>query len=133
MSTSASLLSSMILSYMDWVYKIKLYLIAARCWEVVDVGTRIPKEDSELTAEDYYDIHLNAQAVSLILSCLKPEEFNKVNGIENAKVIWDTLKVSYEGDRSVRKSNIELLQGKIENFTLKEGETTQQIFDRFME
>jgi hypothetical protein len=50
----------------------------------------------------------------------------------NAKQIWDTLKVSFEGDNSVRIGNIELLQGKIENFTMIEGETTQAMFDRFM-
>jgi hypothetical protein len=42
------------------------------------------------------------------------------------------LKVSFEGDKSVRIRNIELLQGKIENFTMIEGETTQAMFDRFM-
>jgi hypothetical protein len=42
------------------------------------------------------------------------------------------LKVSFEGDKSVRIGNIELLQEKIENFTIIEGETTQAMFDRFM-
>jgi len=49
----------------------------------------------------------------------------------NAKQIWDTLKVSFEGDKSVRVGNIELLQSKIENFCILEGETTKAMFDRF--
>ena len=118
--------------YTDWAHRMKLHLIAAICWEVVDVGVRMPEEGSEMTSEDYMDIQLNATAATLILQCLTPEDNNKVNGMENAKLIWDTLKVSFEGDVSVRKGNIELLQSKIENFGLSEGETTQAMFDRFM-
>jgi hypothetical protein len=40
--------------------------------------------------------------------------------------------VSFEGDKSVRVGNIELLHSKIENFCIFEGETTKAIFDRFM-
>jgi hypothetical protein len=79
------------------------------------------------------EIHQNAAAASLILSALKPEELRKVNGMESAKQIWDTLKISYEGDKTVRVGFRELLQSKIENFDPIEGETTQAMFDRFME
>ncbi|XP_066334036.1 uncharacterized protein [Miscanthus floridulus] len=111
----------------------KMHLIAARLWEIVDVGVFIPtNEDREITPEEAYNLHKNAQAVSLILSCLCQDEFNKVSGIESAKMIWDTLKVSYEADKSVRKGNIELLQGEVERFMFLQGETTQMIFDRLM-
>ena len=66
------------------------------------------------------------------MSSLSPDEFRKVNGIENAKQIWDTLKVSFEGDKSVRKGNIELLHGELERFVFLQNETTQSIFDRLM-
>ena len=58
-----------------------------------------------------------------------PDEFRKVNGMESAKQIWDTLKVSFEGDRSVRKCNIELLHGELERFVFLQNETTQSMFD----
>ena len=93
----------------------KMHLIAARVWDIVDVGIFIPTdEDREITLKEAYNLHRNAQAVSLILSCLSQDEFNKVNGVESAKVIWDTLKVSYEVDKSVRKGNIKQLQGELE-------------------
>ena len=44
---------------------------------------------------------------------MSPEEFNKVDGLEEAKAIWDTLQVSHEGTTSVRESKIELLEGKL--------------------
>ena len=38
--------------YTDWSYKMKMHLIAARLWEVVDVGVMIPTdEDREITLE----------------------------------------------------------------------------------
>jgi hypothetical protein len=47
-------------------------------------------------------------------------------------MIWETLKVSYEADRSVRKGNIEILQGELERFVFLQGVTTQMMFDRLM-
>ena len=66
------------------------------------------------------------------MSILASDEFRKVNGMESAKQIWDTLKVSFEGDRSVRKGNIELLYGELERFVFLQNETTQSTFDRLM-
>jgi len=71
-------------------------------------------------------------AATLVLQCLTLEDNNKVNGMVNAKQIWYTLKVSFEGDKCVRVGNIELLQSKIENFCRIEGETIKAMFDRFM-
>ena len=48
------------------------------------------------------------------------------------KQIWDTLKVSFEGDRSVRKGNIELIYGELERFMFLQNKTTQSMFDRLM-
>jgi hypothetical protein len=110
----------------------KLHLIAARCWEVVDVGVNPPQDPNDWSPKDERGFHLNATTATLILQCLTLEDNNKINGMVNAKKIWDTLKVSFEGDKSVRIGNIELLQEKIENFTMIEGETTQAMFDRFM-
>ena len=118
--------------YTDWAHRMKLHLIATTCWEVVDIGVNPPQDPNEWTLEDERDFHLNAMAATLILQCLTPEDNNKVNGMVNAKQIWDTLKVSFEGDKSVRVGNIELLQSKIENFCMIEGETTKAMFDRFM-
>jgi hypothetical protein len=42
------------------------------------------------------------------------------------------LKVSFEGDKSVRRGQIELLTSKIENFGWIEGDTTQVMFDKLM-
>jgi hypothetical protein len=115
----------------DWAYKTKMHLIAARLWKVVDVGVMIPTdEDREITLEEAFNLYQNAQVVSLLVSSLGPNEFNKVNGMESAKQIWEALRTSFEGDKSVRKGNIELLHGELERFVFLQGEITQAMFDR---
>ena len=70
----------------------------------MDVGVMIPTDkDREITLEEVHNLYKNTQAVALLVSSLSPDEFRKVNGMESAKQIWDTLKVSFEGDKSVRK------------------------------
>ena len=73
-------------------------------------------EDREITLEELHNLHQNSQAIALLVSSLSPNEFRKVNVMESAKQIWDTLKVSFEGDKSVRKGNIELLHDELERF-----------------
>jgi len=101
------------LNYADWSNKMKLHLIALHLslWEVVNVGVRMPKSDDEVSPEMMLDLHRNAQAASIILASLSQEEFNKVNGLEVAKDIWDTLQVSHEGDHKAKLGKIELLKG----------------------
>jgi hypothetical protein len=111
----------------------KMHLITVRLWEVVDVGLMIPTvEDREITLEEAFNLHQNAQAMSLLVSSLGPNEFNKVNVMESAKKIWEALRTSFEGDKSVRKGNIELLHGELERFVFLQGETIQTMFDRLM-
>ena len=55
-----------------------------------------------------------------------------MNGMESAKQVWETLRVSFDGDKSVRKDNIELLHGELERFVFLQGETTQAMLDRLM-
>jgi hypothetical protein len=38
-------------------------------------------------------IHKNAQAITVLLASLCRDEYNKVSGLDNAKQIWDTLKI----------------------------------------
>nr|XP_015634814.1 uncharacterized protein LOC107280634 [Oryza sativa Japonica Group] len=86
----------------------------------------------ELTSEQEQLIHRNAQASKAILSALSPEEFNKVDGLEEAKEIWDTLQLAHEGSPAVREAKIELLEGRLGRFVMDDKETPQEMYDRMM-
>jgi len=118
--------------YPGWAYKMKMHLIATNLWEVVDLGVTFPTEEREITLEEAHNFHQNTQAVAMLVSSLALDEFNKVNGREIAKDIWEVLRIAFEGEKSVRKGNIELLHGELERFVFLEGESTQAMFDRMM-
>jgi hypothetical protein len=57
----------------------------------VRVGVDFPDKDEELDFEQLQQIHRNAQACLVLLSSSEKDEFDRVNGLENTKDIWDTL------------------------------------------
>jgi hypothetical protein len=52
-------------------------------------------------------IHKNAQATTILLASLCRDEYNKVSGLDNAKQIWDTLKISHEGNDATMITKME--------------------------
>jgi hypothetical protein len=47
------------------------------------------------------------------------EEYNKVSGLDNAKEIWDTLKISHEGNNITMITKMELVEGELGRFAMK--------------
>ena len=62
-------------------------------------------------------IHHDSQATTVLLASLCREEYNKVNGLENAKEIWDTLKVTHEGNLMTIVTKMELIEGELSEST----------------
>jgi hypothetical protein len=48
------------------------------------------------------------------------DEYHKVSGLDNAKQIWDTLKISHEGNDVTLLTKMELVEGVILKFVYKE-------------
>jgi hypothetical protein len=45
-----------------------------------------------------------------------------VNGLENAKEIWNTLKTVHKGDKMTRITKMELIEREHGRFAMKKGE-----------
>ncbi|XP_070055666.1 uncharacterized protein [Nicotiana tomentosiformis] len=73
----------------------------------------------------------NAKAKKWLICGLGPDEYNRIQGCSNAKQISDTLQVAYDGTTQVKKSRGTLLYSQYENFTIKDGETIQEMYTRF--
>jgi hypothetical protein len=82
----------------------------------------IPEKDEPITQEEEFKIQRNMQAASTLLSSLSSEEFDKVDGMDSAKQIWDTLQVNHEGTRKVREGRIRALEGELNRFIIRENE-----------
>jgi hypothetical protein len=98
----------------------------------VVVGVTIPIEGEVLTLEHEQDLHCNVQATRVITGSLCAQEFNKVQNIQIAKVIWDTLKEAPEGTEHVRQGKMDLINEELELFFIKDGETVREMYDRLM-
>jgi hypothetical protein len=55
--------------------------------------------------------HFNSQATYIFLASLCQEEYNKVQGLKNAKEIWDVLKTAHEGDEVTKITKREMIEG----------------------
>jgi hypothetical protein len=53
-----------------------------------------------------------------------------VSGLDNAKQIWDTLKISDEGNDTTMITKMELVEGKLGRFTMIRGEEPTQTYNR---
>ena len=56
--------------------------------------------------------------VLFLLASLCRDEYNKVSGLDNAKQIWDTLKISHEGNDATMITKMELVEGELGRFVM---------------
>uniref|UniRef100_K3ZZT3 Uncharacterized protein n=1 Tax=Setaria italica TaxID=4555 RepID=K3ZZT3_SETIT len=108
------------------------YLIAVNpaLWDIVEVGITFPCGDATLTQDQGIDIQRNYQALRLIKSSLCAEEFDKIDGLQSAKEVWDTLFINHQGRRRVREGRIRALESELNRFIIRENETPQDMYNR---
>jgi hypothetical protein len=63
-----------------------------------------------------------------LLASLCREEY-KVNGLENGKEIWDTLKILHEGNLMTKVTKMELFEGELGRFAMKKDEGPQEMYN----
>jgi hypothetical protein len=73
--------------------------------------------------------HFSSQATSILLASLCREEYNKVQGLKNAKEIWDVLRTAHEGDEVTKITKREMIQGELGRFVLNKGEEPQAMYN----
>jgi hypothetical protein len=109
-----------------------LFSLHPSIWDVVENGMHIFDSDDENYNAIYVQemIHKNAQATTLLLASLCREEYNKVRGLDNTKEIWDTLKISHEGNDMMMITKMELIEGELGRFAMKRGEEPRETYHR---
>jgi hypothetical protein len=80
--------------------------------------------------EQLQQIHRNTQASSVLLSSLEKDEFDRANGLEKAKDIWDTLQRAHEGTKPVKKAKRQLIEGQPDRFVILDDEDPQEMYNR---
>jgi hypothetical protein len=105
-----------------------LFSLHPSIWEIVENGMHFVSSDNPVFISE--QIHKNAQATILLLVCLCRDEYNKVSSLDNAKQIWDTLKISHEGNDATMITKMELVEGELGWFTMKRREEPTETYNR---
>jgi hypothetical protein len=111
--------------YSFWSHKMRSHLFSLHhsIWEIVESGMHFDSTDNPIFINE--QIHKNAQATTVLLASLCRDEYNKVSGLDNAKQIWDTLKISHEENDTTMITKMELVEGELGRFPMKSGEPTE--------
>jgi hypothetical protein len=120
--------------YCMWSDKMRHHLTSLHesIWDIVEFGAQAPQVgDEDYDSDEAAQIrHFNSQATSILLASLCREEYNKVQGLKNAKEIWDILKTAHEGDVVTKITKHETFEGELDQFVLNKGEEPQAMYNR---
>ena len=120
--------------YAMWSNLMRFHLTSLhkRIWDVVEYGVQVPSiGDEDYDTDEVAQIeHFNSQAATILLASLSKEEYNKVQGLKNAKEIWDLLKTAHEGDELTKITKRETIEGELGRFRLRQGEEPQDMYNR---
>jgi hypothetical protein len=116
--------------YSYWSHKMRSHLFSLHpsIWEIVENGMHFDSTDNPVIINE--KIHKNAQATTLLSASLYRDEYNKLSGLDNAKQIWNTLKISHEGNDATMITKMELVEGELGRFTMIRGEEPTQTYNR---
>jgi hypothetical protein len=120
--------------YPKWAFDMQMHIYGfyPSLGKIVVVSVSIPTEGEALSIEHEQDLHCNMEATRVITGSLCTQEFNKVRNIQIAKVIWDIVKEAHEETEHVRQGKIDLINGELDLFFMKDGKTVREMYDRLM-
>jgi hypothetical protein len=120
--------------YCMWSDKMRHHLTSLHesIWDIVEFGAQAPQVgDGDYDFDEATQIrHFISQAISILLTSLCREEYNKVQGLKNAKEIWNVLKTAREGDEVTKITKRETIEGELGRFVVNKGDESQAIYNR---
>jgi hypothetical protein len=105
-----------------------LFSLHPSIWEIVENEMHFDSTINLVFINE--QIHKNAHATTVLLASLCIDEYNKVSGLDNAKQIWDTLKISHERNDATMITKMELVEGELGRFAMIRGEEPTQTCNR---
>jgi hypothetical protein len=116
--------------YSFWSHKMRSHLFSLHpsSWDIVENRMHFDSTDNPVFINE--QIHKNSQATTMLLASLCRDEYNKVSSLDNAKQIWDTLRISHEGNDATMITKMELVEGELGRFAMISGEEPTQTYNR---
>ncbi|KAJ9552231.1 hypothetical protein OSB04_016276 [Centaurea solstitialis] len=97
-------------------------------------GRQVPKEYSEMDVAERERFMIDVEAQNCLIQAIPNEIFRKLDSYdESAKSIWDQLQKIMMGSKVGNQMRVTNLMDRYENFRMKEDETLEETYDRFVE
>ncbi|XP_070026437.1 uncharacterized protein [Nicotiana sylvestris] len=90
-----------------------------------------PEDIDSYTKEKMEVVQVNNKTRNLLYNAISGEEYEKISSCDTAKEMWDKLEVTYEGTSKVKETHINMLVHDYELFSMKEGDSIEEMFVRF--
>ena len=97
---------------------------------ITNVDIPIPRPEAEWIDDDLAIMELNTKARYTVTWALSKYEYNKICRLRTAKEIQNLLSINYEGTEDVRLREVVTLTRHYESFTMKDGESMDDMFGR---
>ena len=113
-------------NYGFWKLRMKAYIrsINERAWMIVEEGYLTPnkikngvtvsKPKSEWSTNEFELAKWHHRTMNAIFGGVNSWQFSYIQNLETAKEAWDTLQVTNEGTKAVKKSRLQLLTSQFE-------------------
>ncbi|KAK2402924.1 gag-protease polyprotein [Trifolium repens] len=95
-------------------------------------GVVANKPMAQWTDEEKKKVNYDAKAQNILISSLGIDQFYHVSHCESAKEMWDTLVTHFEGTNDVKISKINTLTQEFELFHMLDGESIEDMQQRFI-
>ncbi|KAJ9541906.1 hypothetical protein OSB04_028412 [Centaurea solstitialis] len=97
-------------------------------------GREVPKDFSEMDVAERERYMIDVEAQNYLIQAIPNEIFRKLDSYdESAKSIWDQLQKIMMGSKVGNQMRITNLMDRYENFRMKEDESLEEAYDRFVE
>ena len=72
----------------------------------------------------------NAKAMNALIRALDEDGINRISSFTSARVIWEALRIAYEGDEVVKEQQVQAFQTRFEDLRMKENEKFDDFYLR---
>ncbi|KAK2354182.1 gag-protease polyprotein [Trifolium repens] len=122
---------------------IHIYSFDGEVWNAIENGPFVPtitdphgivdnKPMAQWTEEEKKKVNYDANAQNILISSLGIDQFYHVSHCQSTKEMWDTLVTHFEGTNDVKISKINTLTQEFELFHMLDGETIEDMQQRFI-
>nr|XP_016494279.1 PREDICTED: uncharacterized protein LOC107813514 [Nicotiana tabacum] len=115
-------------------YDVKVWRVIKKGNYPLPVATPplVDPEDIDSNIKEQMEvIQVNNKARNLLYNAISGEEYEKISSCETTREMWDKIEVTYEGTNKVKETHINMLVHDYELFSMKEGESIEEMFSRF--